>query len=773
MLRKRIGAIVNATATTVVRKLRVRRLAAAGQTGLALYAVLFLWRCPPQSPPPPPNVTVSEFQPNIGRGGRAVAISLYSGDSQVAIAAGASGGLFQTTNGGQTWSHIDSFLPFRMYDVAFSPSFHPQIVIATTQKDGNPNPQANSGGIWASNDRGATWTHIVPPTSCGNAPMEAYGIFFYATDMVFVATDCGLLWNESVGSANWTQTSNWTRIYPAAVMSVHAASFSATGGVATAIDVCLKGGGEDRSVNWGKVWRPAPVTGPDCQSPHSLTGAPTDSNVLFATSGQTVIESDNGGSSWPTNLQAPGDERPAWVETHMSPDMNPSHYVLYYAGFYTNCVLGAVPQNCPTNNWQNLPNSPLDHDVNEIAFDLVAGASNCPVYEVSDFGVLKRGNVEPGQPCGDPAAWTLVGTAEAGFGALQMFQLNGQVYYPVTGGGVNLSGHTNLFFGTMDNLLWGTYDAGVSRWQCLGPPDCTPEGSYLQVGPPVGSLTEVTYDSLDVGLMKKLTLDQTNGALSNEANFTSHTPPGNGTPAFVVAPHTYVEWSGSTLYLTQDDDQSPWIPIGAVPAGLQVWNAIQVVNTPDGPIIYAMVSDQKQNSGLALLTHFLPPPSSPIQFQIPPLGSNGLNGIWGNCFGDYYCAPVFAADPKNYQHVYASDNVQHVVVVTNNGGKSWQPDTVLTNAITGAGVSMVDSNNNSQVHAFAFDPVDSTRILVGTDQAGVFASANGGTTWSRLPNTSNITAISAFFFDDRTNTIYVSTYGRGLWKMTVDWSTVR
>ena len=47
--------------------------------------------------------------------------------------------------------------------------------------------------------------------------------------------------------------------------------------------------------------------------------------------------------------------------------------------------------------------------------------------------------------------------------------------------------------------------------------------------------------------------------------------------------------------------------------------------------------------------------------------------------------------------------------------------------------------------------------------------------FSRLsPNngTTRATAITSFFFDDRTGSVYVATYGRGLWKLVVDWSTV-
>jgi hypothetical protein len=96
----------------------------------------------------------------------------------------------------------------------------------------------------------------------------------------------------------------------------------------------------------------------------------------------------------------------------------------------------------------------------------------------------------------------------------------------------------------------------------------------------------------------------------------------------------------------------------------------------------------------------------------------------------------------------------------------------LTNLILASGVSMTDSTGNSQVHAIAFDPRNSSHILIGTDQAGIFASENAGLSWTALQNTAKATTITSFFFDDRTNTIYVGTYGRGLWKLVVDWAAV-
>ena len=163
------------TAATDQRKVPQSKINPMQNLAMALAAcgVLFLNACPNPQPPPPPTATLTEFQPNIGRGGRSVAISVYTGDyTKVAIAAAENGGLFLTNDGGQAWSHVDSLPAFRMSDVAFVPTVftNPHIVIATAFRDSNPDPQANQGGIWASSDGGTTWTHVVLPGSCSSSP---------------------------------------------------------------------------------------------------------------------------------------------------------------------------------------------------------------------------------------------------------------------------------------------------------------------------------------------------------------------------------------------------------------------------------------------------------------------------------------------------------------------------------------------------------------------------------------------------------------------------
>jgi hypothetical protein len=765
------------------------------RAGFATVVLLGVGGCPV---PPPPTATLVELQPNYGRGGHTVAVTAQPG-FQTVIAASESGGLFLSKDGGQTWSHIDSLPAFRMSDVAFAGQDTPLIVVATAT-DANPNPQANLSGIWASNDSGATWMHVALSASCSSAPVNAFGIAYLAVSTVFVATNCGLVENASLGTANWTQTSNWQTLNPFPIISVTARVSVGATGSPNIIDICFQGGGQSRSVDSGKTWSPTSF-GPDCQSPHSLATSPLDVNVVLATSGQSVLESDNGGLNW-IDLKAGSNNiggRPTFVATNFSADQNPAHFDLYFAGRQVTCsktpVVALTGQRCPTdvgNHWNFLPSSSLNHDINGVALNPIPFTNNCAMYMAADFGVYKMGNPSPGLPCGDPSAWSIVGNSGAGYGALQLYQVAGQLQFPIIGGGVNISGHTSIFVGTQDNGLAETFDAGVSKWQCFGAAgSCDPEGSFLQAAATPQQSTLITLDSLDQQVMKKTNLDPGNGVLSDETAWTSVTPPGNNSDPFFVSPNTYVEWSGGTLFLTQDSGQS-WVPVGSLPTTfcqkpvtltpfIDNHAAIQVANTGQGPAVLAMVADSNGNQGLALLARFIPPPAVPIILQIQTLaGENNrclnsqLRAIWGNCFGKgFYCAPVFAADPNDFRHVFAVDSIQKFVAVSADAGETWREDIGLTNLVTANGVSISDSIGNSQVHTFAFDPGNSAHILAGTDQAGIFASANGGLTWRALPNTARATNISSFFFDDRTGAVFVGTYGRGMWKLTLDWNTVQ
>ena len=70
-----------------------------------------------------------------------------------------------------------------------------------------------------------------------------------------------------------------------------------------------------------------------------------------------------------------------------------------------------------------------------------------------------------------------------------------------------------------------------------------------------------------------------------------------------------------------------------------------------------------------------------------------------------------------------------VVKVSHDGGRNWTTDSNLTNEVTNAGRLLLYDGDSShmQVTQISFDPYDSERIVVGTRDAGIIISKNGGT----------------------------------------------
>ena len=277
--------------------------------------------------------------------------------------------------------------------------------------------------------------------------------------------------------------------------------------------------------------------------------------MLFATFGLApgtgLRESDDGGQTWSTDLQATGyTERPVWVRTRRAIDQNPAHFDLYFPGRRVTCSNSAGGPRCPSNageTWSRVPASTLNHDLSSLAFD---PTGNCPLLMTGDYGVYRAATTPP--PCGADANWTHVGRASTGLGSLQIFQVAGQLHYPITGEGVFISGYTNLFIGTMDNWLWANYDAGGPGWQGFGI-----EGSYLQTlyQAPIAAATDLQLTYMDFGFgpaARKIIPNIRSGTWSAPSQWTAATPPGNATAPVLISAHTYVQWSSNTLFLTTD-----------------------------------------------------------------------------------------------------------------------------------------------------------------------------------------------------------------------------
>ncbi|HTU69132.1 MAG TPA: hypothetical protein VMF11_02335 [Candidatus Baltobacteraceae bacterium] len=187
--------------------------------------------------------------------------------------AGGLGGMFKSTNGGETWSSIFNNEPVSSISaIAVAPS-NPSILYAGTGEQNLRNDVAFGDGMWRSSDAGKTWTHD---------GLDATG------SIAAVAVDA----------------SNPDRVFVAALGDVYRASTDR---------------GIYRTTDGGKTWQKVLYTD-DRTGGSSIAIDPADPNVIFAgmwegwrnayhlTSGgpnDGIYESTDGGDHW-TRLQGHG-----------------------------------------------------------------------------------------------------------------------------------------------------------------------------------------------------------------------------------------------------------------------------------------------------------------------------------------------------------------------------------------------------------------------------------------------------------------------------------
>jgi hypothetical protein len=463
---------------------------------------------------------------------------------------------------------------------------------------------------------------------------------------------------------------------------------------------------------------------------------------------RTLFNSDDQGDTW-TALPLPptstSQSRATWVR--LSPvASNGASLDLHFGDgtelFRTTCSLTNPGLLCDQ-PWQP-PLATGHFDQNEIAFL----SDECPHLVATDGGVHRASE------CG--TAWSNVGTGAAGFNALQIYDVDGQI----------LPDHTDLYFGTQDNGLWASPLNGLS-WPAE---PFGNEGSGF-----VMERRRRDHAGRIIAWM------QSGGIFSTTPHFASDLawsgPPGNVycTPA-IVERGVYVQFvnvpgtSTNALYLTTDDG-GRWRQVLTVPDSLA--GCIQVSGPVAKPVIYQPImvpgttGAGEPRIGLIRITGTIGG-GSPSVSRISSPDFSSL-GVFCPAPGAFDCPVVYAVNPTDPGHLIVPDVGTGRMKASRDGGQTWTEDNGLTELVTGQGalrfsIPFGEEGVRMQVHAIAFDPDDDDHVVVGTEEAGIVESFDGGSSWRTVDFSYRVTGISAFFFD-RGNTVVVSTYGRGLWEI--------
>jgi len=761
----------------------------------------------------PSQSTLAASDPDGASGGRVNHVGVAPRNKNLIFAASEWGGIYKSTDKGQTWARMNGHHPTVTWDVKVSPSDNNRVV-ATSFYDGRLNSLA---GINVSTDGGATWTHpasATPPDGfCISATRRnehsAYGISFDAQHPqdVYVGTNCGVAISNDGGNT-------WHYVDPTPADKaddVWAVVVHHNGTIETCGD-----DGHRRSTNGGVNWSSTSGNGnPLAAGICSITASPEESYVLFAVVGTTIFESDNGGGSWIAGayVNPKPQGRIPFVKTN---SRGKGKYDLWFGDvsvFRGACTTPSPPQQggnlrCqPSASWAGgfTRSNGAHDDMGDIAFDPSPGTKKdttcedgcakerdacmksvgkpggstaqqcvqelklclkecpqlppiqldaCPIIMSSDGGVfVNRQSNNPG--CQTPS-WGQPAVTPHGLWA---FGMNG--VHANAGAGVN------LYFGNQDDGTFATGNAQTNAPAWFNRDCCDSFDVAVDTN-------QVLYTVCCFG-GRANRLFLRNAGMTGGGEINTY-PAGNlsgfRTPDIVdrFGNNSYVLLTTSGVFITTNINANPivWSQLGARPA-----NACAVHASVSG-ITPAFFVEAGSCIG-----------SSPD--QIFRYNGTATNGVWQqiqppagfNGFG------VIAVDRKNANRLLASalGGAAVQMVLSTNGGTSWSNLSTLDTAMTNSGAfqyrnsrgptDFTGFNGYVQPTLVAFSPFDTRALVAAGADSGVFLSLNTGTTWTKVTDNSGTAAnphvprakFASFDRGGGTFSVFIGTQGRGVWRI--------
>ncbi len=683
----------------------------------------------------------------ISWGGRTMSLAVHPTNEQIIWAASESGGLFYTTNGGDIWRHVDS-VPFATNDVEICP-IDPNVIIATTRLDTRV---SNSGaGIWVSRDAGRTWRQprgSIPIVLAGTPPSQAYGICFQPrTGIVYVGTDNGICKSIDTGRT-------WNYINPEllgasprpiyTVLALNSGKVLAYGNSGILISdngsTDWRGGDRRAMFGWG--------------IPNALAVSPLNGNHVFFTNGwNSLWYSLDGGGSF-RNIQPDSgwyDGRQPYVKVARSLSGNANEIDLYYsnrAQVHRKTLKWSGRDYSFTEAWTILPFRHPD------PADLVFSRDGRrPIYASND------GGIEESKDSG--TSWKSITNPSKMYNALQAYTVKGSF-------NTDHPDRIDVYFGTQDNGFWSSSNKGSSWPHSFGE-----EGYNIQGPHRYNSRSDSAITLLNIG--RDCSIFRFNPNFRDEACVPRPSDTLWQTLPVHVRGKRYVCFATlsdtSVIYMQISDDEGrTWTRTNLTLPKVPV-NFISVTGTAGNETLIVPYFDfGSLRRGAPLPTYGLYKIENALNARIGderviPI-TLPINCNLGTYSSEFDWHPVYAVDPRDPNYIIIPDVVNNKIVISADGGRTaWTPKRELFNMVTeGGNLAFHRSFSWPQVRHITFNPNNSNQVLLGTYQAGVFYSNDRGRSWCKIRSSEKIFLANGFFFDSDTSA-FVSTYGRGLWKI--------
>lgn len=704
--------------------------------------------------------------PDGASGGRVNHVGMAPLDKAIVFAASEWGGIYKSTDGGDTWLRMNGHHPTVTWDVKVSP-VDSNRVIATSFYDGRVN---SISGINVSTDGGKTWirpSSATPPEGFCTSPTQreepsAFGISFDPDDPrnVYVGTNCGLAVSNNGGSTwHYVDPTPSDRADSVWAVIVHHKGI---------IDTCGDDG-HRRSTNGGITWTSTSGNGTPLPSGRcSIAASPEESYVLFVVVGTSIFESDDGGGNWISNAyQNPAPQgRIPFVKTN---SRSKNDYDLWFGDvslYRASCVTPSPPvqggnKRCQeSSSWAG--GFTRDHgshdDFGDIAFDPVPdpNAPSCPLIMSSDGGIFVN-TLGENPECQAPK-WKQPKITPH---ALWLFGMNET--HASTGSG------QLLYLASQDNGTFASTNAQTNSPAWSNKECCDSFDVAVDT-------TQVLYTSAWYDGPRGILLFLRSGGMNGGDEIKNY-PAGNlvgwKTPDIIdrFANNAYVLLTDAGVFVTSDITLTPisWMQLG--PMSPQNGCAVHATASQTDPKFFVEAGSCTGSQPDQIWRYDGLSTTGTWQQIKPPTGFTG--------FG------VFAVDKHNPDRLFASvlgpNSVQ--MVFSANGGASWTNLRSLDGAMTGGGAykymnasgptDFTGLEGYAQPSLIAFSPFETKTLVAAGADSGVFLSRDAGNTWKKITDNSGTTdnpdvpraKFAAFDRGDGTFSVFIGTQGRGAWRI--------
>ncbi|MGI8746671.1 MAG: IPT/TIG domain-containing protein [Bryobacteraceae bacterium] len=658
--------------------------------------------------------------------GRVNAIAIDPRDNNTVYIGAAEGGVWKTTDGGNTWTPLTDDQPsLANGSIALDPS-NPDIVYAGTGEENFAGDSYYGAGILKSTDGGASWKNIVGPFL--RAMIGTIAVHPTNGQIVLCTTASGV-WRSIDGASNWSRVlgtagsgfaAGTSLVFdPVTPNTVYAALGSTGGssanGVYKSTDAGLtwklSGGSGTNAIPSSNVGRIAMALAPS--NPSTLYVAIQDSSTI-ANSGRGPLlgiwKSTDSGGTWNQLSNAPaaafGDL--LWYSNVLA--VSPQDPDLLFAG-----ALGIYRTRDGGATWQILPptgpnNTQIHVDQHAFAFT----PDGTRIYIGNDGGVYS--------------------TTNAGNTIVNWTTLNDQLaitqFYP----GMSLDPLRPDF------ALGGTQDNGTQRY--TGNPSweniACGDGSWAAIDPAVPTNL--------YGACQKISINKT-----------------------LDGGNTFFR---SIYGLDQTDTTQFIAPLVLDPSNPQTlyFGTFRVWQTRDGAGRWVPISpDLTRGTGGSIKTIAIAPSDSKVLYagasdgriQVTENASEGTGATWSirSTGLPRRAVTQIAVDPTDSATAYATfsgfsingDGLGHVFRTTDRGA-SWT-------AING---NLPDIPANDIV----VDPDVPDTLYLATD-AGVMVTNSGGGTWSSVGSFLPRVVVSSLVLHRQSRILRAATHGRSVWDIAV------